>query len=72
MDGARFFLVVCSNRIRTNGLKNEHGKFHTNMQKNFFTVRVMELWDRLSREVAESPSIKIYKTCLDANLCDLL
>ena len=34
MDEARLFLVVCSNRTKSNGLKIEHRKFSTNMQKN--------------------------------------
>ena len=38
------------------------------MWKNFFTVRVMEHWNRLPREVAESP-MEIFKTCLNAYLC---
>ena len=41
------------------------------MQKNFFTVKVMEHWNRLPREVVESP-MEIFKTCLDAYLYDLL
>jgi len=40
------------------------------MQKNFFTVRVMEHWNRLPREVVESPSEEIFKTHLEAYLCD--
>ena len=36
MGEVRFFLVVCSKRTRSNGLKLEHRKFCTNMQKNFF------------------------------------
>jgi len=43
MGVARLFSVVCSNRTRSNGLKLEHQKFHTYMQKNFFMVRVTEL-----------------------------
>ena len=61
-------MVVCSNRTRSNGLKLEHRKFHTNMQKNFFMVRVMEHWNRFPRETVESPSMEILKTLLDAYL----
>ena len=52
MDEARLFLVVRSNRTRSNGLKLEHRKLPTSMWMNcmwmnFFTVRVMEHWNRL-------------------------
>ena len=40
MDEARLFLMACSDRTRSNGLKLEHRKFCTNMQKNFFMVHV--------------------------------
>ncbi|KFQ76860.1 hypothetical protein N337_06504, partial [Phoenicopterus ruber ruber] len=55
-----------------NGHKLEHGKFCLTMRKNFFTVRVTEHWNRLPREGVESPSLEIFKTCLDAVLCSLL
>jgi len=40
--------------------------------KNFFPLRVMEHWDRLPRELVDSPSLEILKTRLDKVLCSLL
>jgi len=42
------------------------------MRKNFFTLRVMEPWNRLPREAVGSASLEIFSTCLDVVLCSLL
>jgi len=65
MDEARLFSVVCSDRIRSNGLKLEQRNFCTNMWKNF-TVRLTDHWDRLPREAVELSSMEVFKRCLDA------
>ena len=62
---------MCGDRTRGNCHKLRHRKFCTNVHKNFFTVRVMEHWNRLPRGVVES-SLEIFKTCLDAYLCNLV
>jgi len=52
--------------------KLEHRKFHLQMRKNISTLKVTEHCNRLLREVVESPSMEIFKTHLDAFLCNLL
>jgi len=47
-DGARFFSVMPGDKTRG---KLKHRRLPLNVRKHFFTVRVMEHWHRLPREV---------------------
>ena len=51
VNEGRLFSVVCSNRTRGMRQNLEHRTVHTNTRRNFFTLRVMEHWNMLPREV---------------------
>lgn len=63
-DMARLFSVVPCNRTRGNRHKLKPRNFRINVRKNLFEC------SRLSRETVES--LEIFKTHLDAFLCNLL
>jgi len=70
------FFLTCDTIFEVSHLCNNGKVFSSKvlehvLRKNF-TLRVMEHWNRLPREVVDSPSLDTFKARLDTILCSLL
>lgn len=70
--GISLFSQGRSNRTKENGLKLSQGRSRLDIRKNFFTKKVGKCWNRLPREMAESPSPRNLKRHVGVALSDMV
>jgi len=70
--GVGLFSQLTSNSMKDNGRTLRQGSLRLDIRKNFCTERVVRHWNRLPREVVDSPSLEMVKKNVDVALQDMV
>ena len=64
-EAGKLFPQAGETRTRGHGLNIRGSRFRTELRRNFFTQRVVNLWNSLSSETVEATSLNIFKARID-------
>ena len=65
MDVGRMFPLVGKTRTRGHNLRLKGRSFKTEMRRNFFRQRVVNLWNSLLQKAVEAKSLSVFKAEID-------
>ena len=65
IKAGKLFPLVGETRTRGHSLKISGSRFRIELRRNFFTQRVVNLWNSLSSEAAEATSLNVFKARID-------
>jgi len=66
IDYKKFFeLTDATSWLRGHSLKLYKPRCHTRLRQNFFSVRVINEWNKLPQSVIDAPSVNAFKNRLD-------
>lgn len=65
LERGRFFNSPFRDRTEKNSFKLEKNRFRLFIRKNFFTIKVLQDWNRLLRKIIDDSSLEIFSVMLD-------
>ena len=72
IDFKKFFeLADTTSWLRGHSLKLYKPRCHTTLRQNFFSIRVINEWNKLPQSVIEAPSVNAFKNRLDKYWSDM-
>ena len=65
IETGKLFPLAGETRTRGHGFKIRGSRFRTELRRNFFTQRVVNLWNSLPSEAVEATSLNVFKARID-------